>query len=132
MDSFDSINDNKEEKEINKTIYNYIIISAICFFIFILLLILILVLFRIILERFGTFILKTWLVPALFIVIVLNYLLYYAKIAIGTFLLFHCYHLRNRGRFFKILFWIFVDKTMIYKYKIRNFITKYQKEFNYL
>ena len=133
IDSFSSlINDNNEEKGINKTIYNYIIISGILFFIFIILLILVLVLLNILLERFGTFFLRTWIIPAILIITFLNFIFYYIKMCIGTILLFKYYHIRNSKWIVKCLFWIFVDKIMINKYKVRNLITKYQKEFNYL
>ena len=99
----------------------------------ILLLVLIFLLFKFLklfLNDFGRFIIFIWLSSSIAIYIIAYPLLYYIKVLIGSILLFKCYHLKNRviGKF---MYWSFVDKTMIYIFKVRNFISKYKKEFEY-
>ena len=108
-----------------------IIISS--FVLSILLLTFVIIMFKcikLILDDFGSFIINIWISSSIFIYLFAYPVLYYIKIFIGSFLLFKCYHLKNRliGKFF---YWIFVDKTMIYIFKVRNYITKYKKEIDY-
>ena len=89
-------------------------------------------LIKTVLNKFDEFIIKAWIRPILILLIIVNLLLYYIKMFIGSLLLYNCYHLRKKGVFVKCLFWLFVDKDMIQMYKIKNLITKYKKEFDYL
>ena len=98
-----------------------------------LLLILIIELFiciKLFLNEFGSFIINIWLGSSIFIYLLAYPILYYIKIFIGSFLLFKYYYIKNR-LIGKIFYWLFVDKTMIYIFKARNYITKYKKEFDY-
>ena len=111
--------------------YWKIIITS--FILVILLLILVIIMFQNIkklLNEFGFFIINIWIGTSIFMYLIVYPLFYYIKIFIGSFLLFKCYQLKYRsiGKFF---FWLFVDKTMIYIFKVRNYITKYKKELNY-
>ncbi len=111
--------------------YWKIIITS--FILVILLLILVIVMLKYIkklLNDFGNFIIGVWLTSSILIYLLVYPILYYIKIFIGSFLLFKCYHLKNR-LLGKIFFWLFVDKTMIYVFKVRNYITKYKKELGY-
>ena len=130
-DSFSSLFNNNKEKQSKRT-SNFYIISLVLFLIFLILLLIIIVLLKILLNRFGIFILNVWILPAILIITIVNYIIYFFKILIGTIILFNSNHLRKKRCCVKFLFWIFVDKTMIYIYKIRNFITKYKKELDYL
>ena len=130
-DSFSSLFNNNKEKQSKRT-SNFCIISLVLFLIFLILLLIIIVLLKILLNRFGIFILNVWILPAILIITIVNYIIYFFKILIGTIILFNSNHLRKKRCCVKFLFWIFVDKTMIYIYKIRNFITKYKKELDYL
>ena len=129
-ESFTNIkNTRKNGTNITKT---FIVVSLILIIISVLLIVLSMCLIKAVLNKFDEFILKVWILPVLILLIVVNLLLYYIKMLIGSFLLFKCYHLRKKNRIIKCLFWLFVDKTMIQMYKIKNLITKYKKEFDYL
>lgn len=125
-------NNNMASKKETKDICNFIMISIILCTIFVFLLIFIIWLIRKILVIFDVFIIKAWIIPLIIIFTVVSFLLYYIKILIGSFLLFHFYHWRKKGWFYRVLYLIFVDQSMIYVYKVRNLITKYKKEFDYL
>ena len=132
VDSFYSLKTVNKEKETENIFNKFILISILLWAIFILLFILALYLIQNLLNKFDRFIIKAWLFPLISIIIIANLILYYFKILIGTILIFHCYNLRKKKCFYKYLFFIFVDKSMIYIYKVRNLITKYKKEFDYL
>jgi hypothetical protein len=131
-DSFNSQGNNMNSKGESKDIKNFILISIVLLAIFALLLIFIIWFIREMLVNFDEFIIKAWIIPIIIFLTVVSFLLYYVKIFIGSFLLFHFYHWRKKGRFCRILYLIFVDQSMIYAYKVRNSITKYKKEFDYL
>ena len=109
-----------------------VIIANIILIILLFILIIVTFLFnKILLNHFGYFIIKVWLLSSLFIYIILYPLLYYIKNLIGSLLLFKFYHLKNRTLFYKVFFRIFADKITIYIFKVRNYVTKYAKELNY-
>lgn len=116
----------------NNIILKFIIISAILMTIFSVLIIITLYLVKKVLNKFDKFILKAWIIPLIFVIIFLNFILYYLKMLIASVLIFHYYNLRKKNCFIKFLFWVFVDKAMIQIYKVKNLITKYKKEFDYL
>ena len=137
--SFCPINDfnslksfNGENKEIKLRFKKFIIISILLWVIFIVLFLLTLFLIKSLLDKFDKFIIKAWILPLIAIIFIANLIFYFIKILFGTLLIFYCYNLRKRKCFFKYLFIIFVDKSMIHIYKVRNLITKYKKEFDYL
>lgn len=68
---------------------------------------------------------------SVFVYFILYPLFYFIMCLIASILLFKRYHLRNKAYHYKILFSIFVDKSMIYIFKVRNYITKYKKELEY-
>ena len=111
--------------------WHLIIINALLFFLLFILIIIIFSLDKLFLDYFGIFIIKAWLISCVTIYFVIYPFLYYIKNLIGSFLLFNCYHLKNRAIFYKILFGLFVNKTMIYIFKVRNYITKYKNELDY-
>ena len=130
--SFTSQGNNIISKEDTKDIYNFILISVILFVIFACLLTSLFISIHKLLIIFDVFIIKAWIIPLIIIFTVVSFLLYFIKILIGSFLLFHFYHWRKKGWFYRILYLVFVDQSMIYVYKVRNLITKYKKEFDYL
>ena len=123
---------NGATEEANKLVHNCIFYSLLLLIIIVIVIAFTLFLVRHILDTFDVFILKAWIFPIIIVITVINFLLYFIKMFIGTFLLFHFYHLRKKRCCFKWLFWLFVDRPMIQIYKIRNLITKYKKEFDYL
>ena len=132
-DSYTNIKKEKNaQKESSKILFKFIFISAILMIIVILFIIFILYLVKTVLNTFDEFILKAWIIPIIFIITILNFILYYIKMLIGSIVLYHGYHLRKKRCIIKCLFWLFVDKTMIQIYKVKNLISKYKKEFDYL
>ena len=132
VNSFNNLKSRDYKKEYNKEINTFILISSLLWIIFVSLIFLSIFSIYTIEKKFDNFIIKSWLIPLCLIIIVLNFILYYFKILIGTLLLFYFYNKRKKTCFSKFLFSVFVDKAMIHLYKIRNLITKYKKEFDYL
>jgi len=83
------------------------------------------------LNYFGINFIRVWITSSIFIYFIVYPLLYFIMSLIASILLFKRYHLRNKAFHYKILFRIFVDKSMIYIFKVRNYITKYKKELDY-
>ena len=84
-----------------------------------------------ILNKIDIFNIKIWVLPSIYIIIIIiNFILYYFKILISSFILFHFFGLRKKRCFIRWLFWIFVDKTDIQIHKIKNLIAEYKKEFD--
>jgi hypothetical protein len=81
------------------------------------------------LNEYEYFMVKIWLLCTILILFVAYFLIYFLRILIGSILLFNFYPKRKRGCFIKCMFAIFVDKSLIYMYKIRNYITKYRRDF---
>ena len=109
-----------------KVIYTNIILNILLF----LLIAIIFPLSKHFLNNYGYFIIKVWIRSFIVAYIIIYPAAYYLKNLLGSILLFKCYHLKNRP-FYKVLFRIFVDKIMIYAFKVRNYITKYQDELDY-
>ena len=132
IESFNTFKEIHKEKDSKNKIKKFIFISFVLWVFLIVLCILAIFLIKVILNKFGKFIIEAWLYPLLLVIIGINFILYYLKILIGSILIFCFYNSRKKKCFCRFLFWIFVDKTMIHIYKIRNLITKYKKEFDYL
>ena len=86
---------------------------------------------KLILNYFGLYSIRIWMPASVFVYFILYPLFYFIMCLISSILLFKKYHLRNKAYHYKILFSIFVDKSMIYIFKVRNYITKYKKELEY-
>ena len=86
---------------------------------------------KLILNYFGLYSIRIWMPASVFVYFILYPLFYFIMCLIASILLFKRYHLRNKAYHYKILFSIFVDKSMIYIFKVRNYITKYKKELEY-
>ena len=110
--------------------YSVIIINSILFFLLFILIIILFPLSKYLLNHFGHFIIIVWLISTIIVYILIYPLCYYIKHFIGSLLLFKCYHLKNRI-IYTILIRIFVDKIMIYIFKVRNYITKYAEDLDY-
>ena len=129
--SFCNIN-KKSSKDNNNNTIKFIFVSIILMIICIILIFITLHLVKKVLNKFDEFILKAWLIPIFILITIVNFLFYFLKMFIGSILLFRFYHLRKKRCILRCLFWLFVDNSMIQVYKIRNLITKYKKEFDYL
>ena len=98
-------------------------------FIFFLLIISSILLIKKLMNEYEYFMVKIWLLCTILILIVAYFLIYFIKISIGSILLFNFFARRKKGYVAKYMFKIFVDKSLIYMFKIRNYITKYRREF---
>jgi hypothetical protein len=130
--SFMLLNEGNRKNETTGVIHKFVLISIILMAIFICLIIISLILVKTILNKFDEFIIKAWIFPIIILITVINFILYFLKILIGSSVLFCFYHLRKKSCFIRCLFWLFVDKSMIQAYKVKKLITKYKKEFDYL
>ena len=124
---------NKEaNKDANTLFHDCIIYSLVLLIMIIIVIATTLFLVRYILDEFDVFILRAWIFPIIIVMTIINFILYFIKMFIASFVLFHFYHYRKKRCCIKFLFWLFVDRTMIQRYKIKNLVTKYKKEFEYL
>ena len=105
-------------------------INILLTFLLLLLIFIVVAFIKLFLNNFGYFIINIWLGCSIFIYVIIYPILYLIKHFIGSILLFKFYHLKNR-RILKPLYWLFVDKTMIYIFKVRNYVTKYKRELEY-
>ena len=106
-----------------------ILMTLVLGLIFFVLIISSIVIIKRLLNEYEYFMVKIWLLCTILILFVAYFLLYFIKNIIGTILLFNCYAKRKSGCFLKFMFKIFVDKSLIYMFKIRNYITKYKRDF---
>ena len=123
---------NQNIKESNMIIHSFILISVILLVMIIFLIIFTLNIVQHILNKFDLYILKRILFMIICVITFINFLLYYFKTLISSFIIFNYFKLRKNRCIYKLIFMIFIDKTMIQIYKIKNFITKYKKEFDHL
>ena len=121
-----------DKKKPNKIIINFILLLSFLLIIFIGLIIFTIYLVFKILIIFEEFVIIIWILSIVIFITIVNFILYYFKTLIGSILLFRLYHLRKKRMVYRCLFWVFVDKAMIHVYKVRNLITKYKREFDYL
>lgn len=122
-------NENAESSHTGKEFKLLVIMTLILGIIFFSLLFLSVIIIKTLMNEFEYFMVKTWLLCTILILFVFYFLIYLVKIIIASILLFNFYSRRNRGCFIKFMFKIFVDKNLIYIFKIRNYITKYRREF---
>ena len=130
--SFLNLRKNEDSKESSQNIIQFIFISFLLWTFFIGLGVFMLYLIQIILNKFDVFIIYAWLLTIIVAITIVNFLLYYLKMIISVFILFHYYYFRKNNCLLKCLFWVLIDKAMIHIFKTRNLITKYKKEFEHL
>lgn len=106
-----------------------IIVTMVLGLIFFSLLFISIIIIKYLMNKYEYFMVKIWLLCTFLVLFVLYFLFYFIKIGIASILLFNCYNKRKNGCFIKVLFKIIVDKNLIYMFKIRNYITKYRREF---
>ena len=131
VDSFLEIR-TKINWKVKNSLSSFIWLTIILWGIFIVFALLGIILIKNILEKFECFIITRWILPVIIIITFANFVLYYIKNVISSILLFNFYHLRKQGWFVKMLYALFVDSTMLYIYKVKNYISKYKREFDYL
>ena len=83
-------------------------------------------------EKFELFIVKAWIIPSLVYLIIIDFMVCLIWNIIISLIVFKGFRLKKKNLKIKILFFLFVDKYIVYIFKIRNYISAYFKEFNYL
>ena len=125
-------NSNLEGNEVSDSGNDYkllVIMSFVLGFLFFTLLLISIIMIKKLINEFEYFMVKIWIFCTILILFVFYFLIHLIKIIIASILLFNSYHSRKKGCFTKLMFKIFVDKSMIYMFKVRNYITKYKREF---
>ena len=129
VEEYNIINENDISGPNEKDYSLLIIMTCVLGTIFLLLLVLSVVMIKKLMNEFEYFMVKIWMLCTILVLFIIYFLIYFVKIIIASILLFNCYHSRNKGCFIKFMFKIFVDKSLIYMFKVRNYITKYRREF---
>ena len=129
MEEYNIISENDISGPNEKDYSLLIIMTCVLGTIFLLLLVLSVVMIKKLMNEFEYFMVKIWMLCTILVLFIIYFLIYFVKIIIASILLFNCYHSRNKGCFIKFMFKIFVDKSLIYMFKVRNYITKYRREF---
>ena len=93
---------------------------------------LILVVFHDIYTTYEGFIIKAWLIPALFQVTVFKFVLSYVLDLMIAIVLFRWRNKKRSSCLIKVMFSLCIERYMVYLNKIRLLITKYYKEFEFI
>ena len=83
-------------------------------------------------NTYEGYIIKAWLIPALFQVTLFRFALNFILNLCISLVLFKYTYKKNISCVVKIFFKLFIEKYMIYLNKIRLLITKYSKDFEYI
>lgn len=83
-------------------------------------------------ERFELFIVKAWIIPSLVYLIIIDFIVCFLWNIIISLIVFKGFRAKKKNLKIKVIFFLFVDKYIVYIFKIRNYISAYFKEFNYL
>lgn len=121
----------EEDTDCNNIIKN-IALNLFLFGLLIGLYILIIIIFHNIYGTYEGFIIKAWLIPALFQVTLFRFAINYLLDVIITLILFKYIYKRKTNKCLRLIFYIFIEKYMIYLNKIRLIISKYDKEFQFI
>lgn len=109
-----------------------ILVNIILFFTLIIIDMFILIVFNNIYEEYEERIISSWLLPVIFQITIFNFIINYLFALLSTILLFNFYGKRKKKNCFVFIFNLFVEKYMIYFYKIRAFINKYNYHFKHI
>ena len=93
---------------------------------------LLIILFYDIYNTYEGYIIKAWLIPALFQVTLFRFALNFMLNLCISFVLFKYTYKKNISCVVKLFFKLFIEKYMIYLNKIRLLITKYSKDFEFI
>ena len=116
-----------------KTIVNRIFI--VLTFLFMLLIVtygFILMKFKTLYSNYGKLIIKCWLIPSLIQVMIINFICLFIWNFIISYAMFNWRTLKKVNCVVGLFFTLFVDKYQTSLFKIRNYITKYHNQFNYI
>ena len=109
-----------------------IMVNIILFFTLIIIDMLIILVFNSIYEEYEERIISSWLIPVIIQITIFNFIINYLFALLSTILLFNLYGKRKKKNCFTFIFNLFVEKYMIYFYKIRAFINKYNYHYKHI
>ena len=109
-----------------------IMVNIILFFILLIIDMLILLVFKNIYEEYEERIISSWLLPVIFQITIFNFIINYLFAILSSIFLFNFYGKRKKKSCVSFIFNLFVEKYMIYFYKIRAFINKYNYHFKHI
>jgi len=92
----------------------------------------IILVFNSIYEEYEERIISSWLIPVIIQITIFNFIINYVFSLFSTILLFNLYGKRKKKNCFTFIFNLFVEKYMIYFYKIRSFINKYNYHYKHI
>ena len=109
-----------------------IMVNIILFFTLIIIDMLIILVFNSIYEEYEERIISSWLIPVIIQITIFNFIINYLFSLLSTILLFNFYGKRKKKNCFTFIFNLFVEKYMIYFYKIRSLINKYNYHYKHI
>ena len=115
--------------DIKSEVSLYLIINAILFILLIILEIIIGAIFKHIYEEYENHIISSWLIPVIIQITINNLIINYLFALVCSYLLFNYYSIRKKKNYFGFVYNLIVEKYMIYFYKIRMLINKYNNQY---
>jgi len=109
-----------------------IMVNILLFFTLLIIDIFIILVFNSIYEEYEERIISSWLIPVIIQITIFNFIINYLFTLLSTILLFNYYGKRKKKNCFTFIFNLFVEKYMIYFYKIRSFINKYNYHYKHI
>ena len=109
-----------------------ILVNIILFFILLIIDIFILLVFNNIYGEYEEHIISSWLIPVIVQITIVNFIINYLFALLSTILLFNFYGKRKKKNCLTFIFNLFVEKYMIYFFKIRAFINKYNYHYKHI
>ena len=109
-----------------------IMVNIILFFTLLIIDIFIILVFKSIYEEYEERIISSWLLPVIFQITIFNFIINYLFALLSSIFLFNFYGKRKKKNCISFIFNIFVEKYMIYFYKIRALINKYNYHFKHI
>lgn len=108
------------------------LVNLILFFILFVVNIFIIIVFNNIYEEYENHIISIWLIPVMIQITIINFFINYFISLFCSILLFKYYGKRKKNNCFTFVFYLFIEKYMIYFYKIRMLINKYSYQFKHI
>ena len=109
-----------------------IMVNIILFFTLLIIDIFIILVFNNIYEEYEERIISSWLLPVIFQITIFNFIINYLFALLSSIFLFNFYGKRKKKNCISFIFKLFVEKYMIYFYKIRALINKYNYHFKHI
>ncbi len=79
-------------------------------------------------QRYNYYIIKVWLAPSLLQLLIVRFLINYSMNVFKSYILFRHYYLRKSKGLLSVIVRLLISKEIVCMYKIRNIVTKYDKE----